>query len=55
MLEGHIGLTKILHDQQKVGEAMFDSAVTALKARDDKNAKFYADQLVSVRALFESS
>jgi len=53
MLEGYIGLARILNDQREVGEATFGSAVAGLKSRDQEDARFYAEQLVSVRAFFE--
>lgn len=52
-LEGQIGLTRILNGEKEVGEAAFGAAVTALKARDNEDAKFYAEQLVTTRAVFE--
>ena len=53
MLEGYIGLTRILQGQNKIGEVEFDSAVIALKTRDNEDARFYAKQLMSARGVFE--
>ena len=53
MFEGYIGLTRILDNQKEIGQPAFDSAVTALKARDNEDAGFYAKQLVTARGIFE--
>ena len=53
MLEGYVGLASMLNGQKQIGEATFDSAVTTLKARDNKDAKFYEEQLLSVRTVFQ--
>ena len=53
MLEGYIGLTRILKGQKEAGESAFSSAMTALKTRDNEDARFYAKQLVTARAVFE--
>lgn len=52
MLEGYIGLTKLLAGQEECGETAFQSAVTALEARDSEDAQFYAAQLITARAVF---
>ena len=52
MLEGYIGLTKLLAGRLDCGEANFSAAVTALQARGSDDAQFYAEQLVTARAVF---
>ena len=52
MLEGYIGLTKLLAGRLECGEADFSAAVTALQARGSDDAQFYAEQLVTARAVF---
>ena len=52
MLEGYIGLTRILKGEKDVGESEFSSSVSALESRENQDAKFYAKQLLSVRAFF---
>ena len=52
MLEGYIGLTRILNGEKDVGESEFGSSVSALESRENQDAKFYAKQLLSVRAFF---
>ena len=52
MLDGYIGLTRILPGRQDGGTTQFDAAVTALQARDNEDAAFYAKQLVTARAVF---
>ena len=53
MLEGYIGLTRILSGDNDAGESEFGSAVSTLESRDGEDAAFYAKQLLSVRAFFE--
>ncbi len=53
MLEGYIGLTRILAGDNDAGELEFGSAVSTLESRDGEDAAFYAKQLLSVRAFFE--
>lgn len=53
MLDGYIGLVRILSGDNETGESEFDSAVAALESRDNEDAAFYAKQLVDVRAFFE--
>lgn len=53
MLEGYIGLAKILSGDTEVGESEFDASIAALKSRDSEDAAFFAKQLVDVRAFFE--
>ena len=53
MLDGYIGLTKILSGDNETGESEFDTAVAALESHDNEDAAFYAKQLVDVRAFFE--
>ncbi len=53
MLDGYIGLTKILSGDNDTGESEFDTAVAVLQSRDSEDAAFYAKQLVDVRAFFE--
>ena len=55
MLDGYIGLTKILSGDNDVGEPEFDTAVAALESRDNEDAAFYAKQLVDVRAFFREA
>ena len=52
MLEGYIGLTKLLAGQEECGETAFQSAVAALEARNSEDAQFYAAQLITARAVF---
>ncbi|MCE2439644.1 MAG: hypothetical protein J4F39_09480 [Candidatus Latescibacteria bacterium] len=54
MLEGYIGLTKILSGDNETGESEFDTAVAALDSRDNEDAAFYAKQLADVRTFFEN-
>ena len=53
MIEGYIGLAKILSGDDETGESEFDASIAALEAREGEDAAFYAKQLVDVRALFE--
>ena len=53
MLEGYIGLTKILNGETGPGELEFSSAISALESRESEDAKFYMKQLMSVRTIFE--
>lgn len=53
MLDGYIGMVKILSGDNETGESEFDTAVAALESRDGEDAAFYAKQLVDVRAFFE--
>lgn len=62
MLEGYVGLTKVLAGQEACGDkesraadAEFCSAVAALQARDSEDAQFYAAQLMTARAVFAPS
>ena len=52
MLEGYIGLTKLLASSVECGENALNAAVTALQARGSDDAQFYVDQLVTARAVF---
>ena len=52
MLEGYIGLTRILNGEKDVGESEFSASVSALESRENQDAEFYANQLLSVRAFF---
>ena len=52
MLEGYIGLTRILNGEKDVGESEFSSSVSDLESRENQDAEFYAKQLLSVRAFF---
>jgi|TARA_B100000315_G_C14427571_1_gene518597 hypothetical protein len=52
MLTGYIGLTKILNDQD--GEEEFAAAILRLESIGTEDAKFYAEQLQSVRSVFEN-
>ena len=54
MLEGYIGLTKLLAGDAACGESEFRTAVTALQALQDEDAQFYAEQLITARAVFVS-
>ena len=53
MIEGYIGLAKILSGDDETGESEFEASIAALKSREGEDAAFYAKQLVEVRALFE--
>ena len=53
MIEGYIGLAKILSGDDETGESEFDTSIAELKSREGEDAAFYAKQLVEVRALFE--
>ncbi|MCX5661007.1 MAG: hypothetical protein NTW19_15065 [Planctomycetota bacterium] len=58
MLEGYIGLAKLLDakrdvGQRAAGEAEFNAAVSTLKSRGNDDAGFYAEQLVTARKVFE--
>ena len=53
MLEGYVGLTKILSGDNETGESEFDTAVAALESRGNEDAAFYAKQLADVRTFFE--
>ena len=53
MLEGYIGLTRILSGDNDAGESEFGSSVAKLESRDGEDSAFYAKQLLSVRAFFE--
>lgn len=53
MLDGYIGMVKVLSGDNETGESEFDSAVAALESRDGEDAAFYAKQLVDVRTFFE--
>ena len=53
MLEGYIGLTKILSGDDDPGDEEFKSAVSALEFSDGEDAASFAKQLISVRAFFE--
>ena len=52
ILEGYIGLTKMLADSNDSDEAEFGAAVAALLARKSDDAQFYAEQLITARAVF---
>lgn len=52
MLEGFIGLTRILNGEKDVGESEFSSSVSALELLENQDAEFYAKHLLSVRAFF---
>ena len=54
MLEGYVALTRLLNGETKPGESGFRTAVSTLEARGSEDAKFYAEQLKSVRAFFEN-
>lgn len=49
MLEGYLALTRLLAG----GEADFDAALAKLEARDNDDARFYAQQLRTARRVFE--
>lgn len=53
MNSGYIGLTRILDGEAQAGEAEFNAAVKDLRARNNEDATFFAEQLLSVRAVFE--
>ncbi|MDE3257244.1 MAG: hypothetical protein OYM47_05365 [Gemmatimonadota bacterium] len=53
MIEGYIGLTRILSGDVETGESEFDESVAELKSREGEDAAFFAKQLVDVRAFFE--
>ena len=52
MLEGYTGLTKLLAGDGESGGSEFRTAVTALQALEDEDARFYAEQLITARAVF---
>ncbi|MCY4437570.1 MAG: hypothetical protein OXE05_09595 [Chloroflexi bacterium] len=54
MLEGYIGLTKLLAGQEQCGDTEYCAAITALQVRDSEDAQFYAEQLKTVRAVLAS-
>ncbi|MCY3767485.1 MAG: hypothetical protein OXH06_18875 [Gemmatimonadetes bacterium] len=53
MIEGYIGLAKILSGDDEAGESEFDASIAALEARDSEDAAFFTKQLVNVRVFFE--
>ncbi len=53
MLEGYIGLTRILAGDNDAGKSEFGSAVSTLESSDGEDAVFYAKQLADVRVFFE--
>ena len=52
MLEGYIGLTTLLAGRIGSGEAKYCAAVAALRARESDDSEFYAEQLITARAVF---
>ena len=52
MLEGHIGLAALLEGREESGECEFSAAVASLQARGSTDAQFYAEQLLTARAVF---
>lgn len=59
MLEGYIGLTKLLASHEECGDAKncaadagYGAAIVALQARDSEDAQFYAEQLIAARTVF---
>lgn len=52
MLEGYIVLAKLLAGQASCGEDTFSGAVAALRSRGTEDAQFYAQQLITARAVF---
>lgn len=52
MLEGYIGLTKVLAGQEQCGDTKYCAAITALQGHDSEDAQFYAAQLIFARAVF---
>jgi len=52
MLEGYIGLTKLLAGQEQCGDTEYGAAIAALQARDSEDARFYAEQLLTARTVF---
>jgi len=55
MLRGYIGLTQILmgEKEKEEGEAGLKAAIERLRGLETEDATFYADQLVTVRGVFE--
>ena len=53
MLAGYIGLTKLLAGHVECGETALNAAVCAIKARGSDDAQFYAEQLLTARAVFQ--
>lgn len=53
MIEGYIGLAKVLSGDDEAGESEFDASIAVLKSREGEDAAFFAKQLVDVRAFFE--
>ena len=52
MLEGYIGLAALLKGREESGEAEFSAAVASLQARGSTDSQFYAEQLLTARAVF---
>ena len=52
MLAGYIGLAALLEGREESGEGEFSAAVVALHARGSTDAQFYAEQLLTARAVF---
>ncbi|MYB75498.1 MAG: hypothetical protein F4X83_00015 [Chloroflexi bacterium] len=52
MLEGYVGLTKLLAGQEQCGDTEYCAAITALQARDSEDAQYYVEQLMTARTVF---
>ena len=52
MLEGYIELAALLEGREDSGECEFSAAVASLQARGSNDAQFYAEQLLTARAVF---
>lgn len=52
MLRGYIALTDVLAANAEAARSRFDASLAALRARDNDDATFYAQQLATARQVF---
>jgi hypothetical protein len=55
MLDGYIGLSKLLDGNKESGERQFEAALKVLEEKDSEDTRFYIEQLHGARMVFESS
>jgi tetratricopeptide (TPR) repeat protein len=55
MLDGYIGLSKLLNGDKENGESQFKAALKVLEEKDNEDTRFYIEQLHGARKVFESS